>query len=99
MRGEQPFGRLAQDHEIDVAGARVGKRRASVRIRLDRAHPGEQTELPAHLQMRRDLGAVGIAHVGQAHGAEQDGIRRFGFPEVLFGQGGAGVTVVGSAAR
>jgi hypothetical protein len=70
-----------------------------VRVRLDRAHPGEQPEGAAHLQVRRDLGAVRIAHVGQAHGPEQDRIRGLGLPQIILGQRRAGVAIERGAAR
>jgi len=41
----------------------------------------------------RDLGAIRIPHVGQAHCAEQDGIGRFGPLERLRRQGLAGTPV------
>jgi hypothetical protein len=98
-RGEQPFGGLAQDHEVDLGGARVGERRLHVGEALDRADPGVEAEGAAHLEVRRDLGAVRIAHVGQAHGAEQDGIRRLALCEVLVRERHTGIAVVGGAAR
>ena len=43
--------------------------------------------------MRRHLGAIGIAHVGQSHRAEQDGVGRFGPCQRRRRQGLAGAPI------
>ena len=59
VRGEQPFGRLAQDHEIDVAAALVEQAATAC---SETPSPGARRRTgrtPAHAQMRRDFRAVG----------------------------------------
>ena len=89
-RGEQALGGLAHDDEIDVRAARVAERPRPARQRLDRTHPGVQSEPEAQVELRRDLGAVVVPHVGQAHRAEQDRVRRLRPLEHVLRHRGAG---------
>ena len=71
---EKTFRRFPQDDEIDLGRAWIGQSLRDVGIGLDRTDAGDEMEVLAHGEVRCDLGAVGVAHIGQAHGAEQDGI-------------------------
>jgi hypothetical protein len=75
--GEQALGRLADQHEIDavLGGADDRARHAGNKPR--RPHAGIEIENKAQLDLRHDLGVVGIAHARQAAGAEQDGVGLF----------------------
>ena len=50
----------------------IGQRQRDAGNRARRPHAGIQLELDAQVELRRDLGAVGIADLGPAHRAEQD---------------------------
>ena len=72
--GEQAFGRLADEHEIDAVPVRADDRARHARHQARRPHAGIEVEDEAQFDLRHDLGAVGIAHVGQPAGAEQNGV-------------------------
>jgi hypothetical protein len=95
VRGEQAFGRFADQHEVDVAGARACQRMRHAGDGADGAHAGIEAELHAQVELRRDLGAVGIADVRQPHGAEQDGVGLAARLEGVGRQGLAG-TLIGA---
>ena len=78
LRGEQSLGLLAQDDEVDVARLDVRQRRACPGVKLAGPHAGIQVEQHAQRHLRRQLGAVGLANVGMAHGAEQHRVGRRG---------------------
>ena len=61
--------------------------------------PAIELELDAQVELRRDLGAVGIADLGPAHGAEQDGVRFARRSQRGGGQGLAGCLEVLRAGR
>ena len=75
---EEAFGRLADQDAVDARGPGVGERRRRAGEHPDWPDPGIQPEPIAKIEVRGHLGAVGIADVGQSHGPEQDGVRRFG---------------------
>ena len=98
-RGEQAFGELADHDEIDAALVGADDRARHARNQPRRAHAGIEIEDEAQLDLRRDLGIVGVAHRRQAAGAEQDrvgllaqfdrGIRhRLAGGEIIVGAGG-----------
>ncbi len=74
-RGEQAFGRFADHDEIDAALVGADDRARHARDQPRRAHAGIEVEDEAQLDLRRDLGVVGIAHRRQPAGAEQDRVR------------------------
>ncbi len=74
-RGEQALGRLADEHEIDAAAVGADDRARHAGHQAGRAHAGIEIEDEAQFDLRHDLGAVRIAHLRQAAGAEQDRIR------------------------
>ncbi len=74
MRGEQPFGRFANNDEVQVRGARIGQHPRQARYGADRPHPGIEAEFHAQFDLRRNLGAVGIADARQPHRRQQDRI-------------------------
>ncbi len=71
---EQALGRLAQDDEINLGGAFVEEAARGICEGFHRPDAGVKAELFAHAQVRRDLGAAGETDVGQAHGAEENGV-------------------------
>ena len=75
--GEQAFGRLADQHEIDAALGRADDRARHAGNEPRRPHAGIEVEDEAQLDLRHDLGVVGIAHARQPAGAEQDGVGLF----------------------
>ncbi len=75
LRGEQPFGLLAQDHQVDGAGLDMRQRAARPGIELARPHAGVQVEQHPQRHLRRQLGPIGLADVGMPHGPEQHRIR------------------------
>ena len=75
MRCKQPFGGFADQHKINVPGPRVCQRDRDSRNRTERTHTGIQAKIKAQVQLRRNFGAVGVAHGWQSHGAQQNGIR------------------------
>ena len=91
-RIEQPLGGLAQDHQVDARRARVGQPLRGVGVGLDRPHPGIELEDVAQAQMWGYFGAVGVAHGGQADGAQEDRVAGRGGllasgPDILAGAG------------
>jgi hypothetical protein len=96
-RAEQALGGFPNQDEIEVLAARVGERHRQARKSPHRAHPREQLELFPHVQLRRDLAAVGIADVRQSHGAEQDGVGGLSARQRRLGQRRATALVVGRA--
>jgi hypothetical protein len=92
--GEQSFGRLAYQHEVEVRRARVGEHRQQAGNVLHGPHAGVQAQIEAQVDLRCDLGAVGIAHGRQPHGREQNGIGPAARIERRCRQGLAVVTVV-----
>ncbi len=74
-RREQPFGRLTDDHEIDGPRTRIRERDAHAGQHANRPDARVELETIAKVDLRNDLGAVGIAHIGVSHGAEEDGVR------------------------
>ena len=52
---------------------------------------GIEPEGDAQIELRRDLGAVGEADVGPAHGAEQDRVGLAGARDAILGQDRAGL--------
>ena len=75
---EQAFCRLADQHAVDARGPGVRERRRRAGEHPDWPYAGIELETIAKIEVRSHLGAVGIADVGQSHGPEQDGVRRFG---------------------
>ena len=75
-RREQALGGFAHDDEVDVARARIGERQRDAGNRARRPHAGVELELDAQVELRRDLGAVGVADRRPAHRAEQDRVGR-----------------------
>ena len=73
-RSEQAFGRLADQHEIDAMLLRADDRARHAGYQPRRPHAGIEVEDEAQLDLRHDLGVVGIAHAGQPTGPEQDGV-------------------------
>ena len=72
--GEQALGRFADHDEIDAALGRSHNRARHVGDQPARPHAGVEVEDEAQLDLRHDLGIVGIADVRQSAGAEQDGV-------------------------
>ena len=70
--GEQALGRFADHDEIDAALSRSHDRARNGRDQPARPHPGIEVEDEAQLDLRHDLGVVGIADVRQTAGAEED---------------------------
>ena len=98
-RGEQPLRRFADQHEIDAVRVGADDRARHARHQPGRAHAGIEVEDEAQFDLRHDLGAVGIAHVGQAAGAEQNGV---GIAAELYGtlrHRLAGVAIMPGAGR
>ncbi len=98
-RGEQALGRLADDDQIDPRRARIGERQRDAGNRPRRAHAGVERQLDAQVELRRDLGAVGIADFGPPHGAEEHGVGGARGGERARRQGDAGGLVVQRAGR
>ena len=71
---EPAFGLLAHQHEVDLSRARIGAAAAARRESRGSGAHRRRDRGDAQVELRRDLGAVGIAHVGQAHRAEEDRI-------------------------
>ena len=71
-RGEQAFGGFPDHDEIDAALIGADDRARHARDQPRRPHAGIEIEMKAQLDLRHDLGIVGIAHRRQAAGAEQD---------------------------
>jgi hypothetical protein len=71
-RREQTLGRFADDDEVDLPRAWVGERQRNAWYGARGTHPCVELELDAEVELRRDLGAVGIADRRPAHCAEQD---------------------------
>jgi hypothetical protein len=71
-RGEQPFGGFADHDEVDAALIGANDRAGHARNEPRRAHAGIEIEDEAQLDLRRDLGFVGVAYRRQAAGPEQD---------------------------
>ena len=92
-RGEQALGRLADQDAVDPRRALVGQRRRRAGEDPNRPHARIELEAIAEVEVRRHFGAVGIAHVGQSHRAEQDGVGRFGALQRRRRQGLAGAPV------
>ena len=63
-----------------LSGARIGQRNRRAGKHADRPHARVEVEALAELDLRRDLRAVRIAHVGQPHRAEQDRVARTPLP-------------------
>ena len=93
-----PSVELAHDDEVDPLGPRIGEHPRHARNGADRAHPGVEPEGEAHVELRRDLGAVRVADVGPAHGAEEDRVGLSGARHAVRRQDRAGVPVVMGAA-
>ncbi len=72
--GEQAFGRFPDDDEIDAALGRADDRARDAGNEPRRPHAGIEIEDEAQLDLRRDLGAVGVTDMRQPAGAEQDGV-------------------------
>ena len=99
-RREQPFGRLADDHEVDRVRPWIREWDAHAGQHADRPDAGVELEAIAKIDLRHDLGAVGIANVGVSHGAEEDGVRGRRRAERVLGQGDPGPLVkLGPALR
>jgi len=96
---EPAFALLANEHEIDVARARVGERQRHAGDGADRPHAGVEVEPGAQLELRRDFGAVGVAHVGQAHRPEEDRVGALARVHRSCGESDAGLPVKLRAAR
>ena len=77
-RREQTLRRFADQDAVDSRRPLIGQRRRDAGQHPDRPHAGIELETVAEVEVRRHFGAIGIAHVGQSHGAEQDGIGGFG---------------------
>ena len=75
-----------------VARPRIGERTGDAGDGADRPHAGIEAELHAQVDLRHDLGAVGIADRRVAHGGEQD---RIGSPRLR--QRGGGERLAGVA--
>ena len=96
-RGEQPFRVLADDQQVDGAGGVVFQGRVVLVEEIDRAEAAIEIELLAQVELRRHLDAGGPAHVGQSHGAEQDGVEFLGALEGGGRQGVARAEVLAGA--
>ena len=75
---EQPLGRFADEHEIKLCSARVGKALRRMGISADGPYPGIKLVDVAKPQMWRNFGAVLVAHLRQAYGPQKHGVRRAG---------------------
>ncbi len=95
--GEEAFGVFADDGEVDVAGAVAFEGGVVLRVELDGAGAGVEVEAFAKVDLRGHFAAIGPADVGEAHGAEEDGVGFFASFEGGFGEGGAGAEEFGSA--
>ena len=73
-RGEQAFGGFPDHDEIDAALGGADDRARHAGDEPAGPHAGIEVEDEAQLDLRHDLGVVGIAHRGQPAGAEQDGV-------------------------
>ena len=73
--GEEAFGQLADDDEIERLAARIGERPGDAGNRAHRPDAGIEAELHANVDLRRDLGTVGMADRRVAHRGEQDRVR------------------------
>ena len=96
--GEHAFGGFADDDEVDGSGAGVGECGGDAGDGADGADAGEEAVCDAHVELRGDFGAVGVADVGPAHGAEEDGVGLARAFEAVGGEDGAGFLVVVGAA-
>jgi hypothetical protein len=90
LRVEQTFRALADQNKIHLAPGRDLQRRSLARDDPHRAHSSEQHQRLAQVDLRRNLGPVGIAHVRQAHRRQQDGISGTGRDHRAFRQRLAG---------
>ena len=96
-RGKQALGRLADDDEVNAALRGADDRARHARDQPRRPHPGIEIEVEAQLDLRRDLGVVGVAHRGQAAGAEQDRVRLFAETDRGLGDRHAGRQIIAGA--
>ncbi len=95
--GEEALGGFPDQHEIQIVRPLVGERQGKAGIGPHRAHAGEELEDLAQIDLRRDLPPVGIAHVGQAHGPQQDGVGLLGALDHFVGQRGSRLLVEAGA--
>src|SRR4029453_4751532 len=66
----------AEDYVVDAPVGGQAQRARHAWVELDRPHPRVEVEDHAQADLRGELGAIGVADVGQARGAEQDGVDR-----------------------
>ena len=97
--GEQALGRLADEDEIDAALGGADDRARDAGNEPARPHAGIEVEDEAQLDLRHDLGVVGIADVRQPAGAEQDGVGLFAQLDRALRHRFAGVAIMAGARR
>ena len=94
--GEQALGLLAHDQHVHGA---LGEHGGHAGPQPDGAQPGEQAEVLAYADLRRNLGAVRGAYAGPARRAEQGCVRRGDGVQGVGGQRVPGVPEVERAGR
>jgi hypothetical protein len=92
-RPVQAFGLLAHDHKVDLLRTRIAQWPLNTGNRADGAYPGVQIKRQPNIELRCDLGTIGIAHLGQAHCTEQNRISALHFLHRLVAEGDAGIPV------
>ena len=97
--GEQALGRFADHDQVDAALGRADDRARDAGNEPARAHAGIEVEHEAQLDLRHDLGVVGIADVRQPAGAEQDGVGFFAELDGGLRHRRAGVAIMAGARR
>ena len=73
--------------------ARIGERDAHAGEHANRPDARVKLETIAKVDLRNDLGAVGIAHVGVSHGAEENGVGGGGRAQRIVGKRDPGLQV------
>ena len=98
-RIKEPFGVLAHQHQIDLRCTRAQQRHGQTGEGADGPHASVQVEREPDVKLRDDLGSVGLAHMRQAHRAEQDRVGVVARFEGAFRQSDAGIQIVLGAGR
>ena len=96
-RRVEPLGVLAQDDVVDPLALAEPERRGHARVEPDGPEAHVEVEGDPERELRRDLGSVREADVGQPGGAEEDRVRRLAHLEGLARQLLAGPPVAGGA--
>ena len=74
-RGKEAFRGFPNDHEVDALRARIGEGDADPWQHANRPEARVELETIPKVNLRDDLGAIGIADVRMSHGAEENGVR------------------------